>query len=93
MNNWQQKINVCDVPINFKLDTGSDANILSLNMLKLIQPKPEVSKSSITMCVYNGGCILSIGEAKVTLSYKNNTIENNANNKVMSSTNSGRYRL
>ena len=34
VNNWQQKINVCDVPMNFKLDTGSDANILSLNMLK-----------------------------------------------------------
>ena len=30
VNNWQQKINVCDVPMNFKLFTGSDANILSL---------------------------------------------------------------
>ena len=75
VNNWQQKINVCDVPMNFKLDTGSDANILSLNMLKLIQPMPEVSKSSITMRAYNGGYIPSIGEAKVTLSYKNNIIE------------------
>ena len=75
VNNWQQKINVCDVPMNLKLDTGSDANILALNMLKLIQPIPEVSKSYITMCVYNGGCIPSIGVAKVTLSYKNNIIE------------------
>ena len=61
--------------MNCKLDTGSDANILSLNMLKLIQPMPEVSNSSITMCAYNGGCIPSIGEAKVTLSYKNNIIK------------------
>ena len=75
VNNWQQKINVCDVPMNLKLDTGSDANMLSLNMLKLIQSMPEVSKSSITMCVYNGGCMPSIGEDKVTLSYKNNIIE------------------
>ena len=41
--------------MNFKLDTGSDANIL--NMLKLIQPMSEVSKSSITMRAYNSGCI------------------------------------
>ena len=75
VNNWQQKINVCDVPMNFKLDTGSDANIVSLNMLKLIQPMPEVSKSSVTMRAYNGVCIPSIGEAKVTLSYKNTIIE------------------
>ena len=38
-----------------------------LNMLKLIQPMPEVSKSSITRRAYIGGCIPSIGEAKVTL--------------------------
>ena len=69
------KINVCDVPNNFKLHTGSDANILSLNMLELIQPMPEVRKSYITMHAYNGGCIPSIGESKVTLSYKNNIIE------------------
>ena len=36
---------------------------------------PEVSKSSITMLAYNGGCIPSIGKAKVTLSYKSNIIE------------------
>ena len=47
--------------MNFKLDTGSDANILSLNMVKLFQPMPEVRKSSITMRVYNSGCITSIG--------------------------------
>ena len=69
------KINVCDVPINFKLDTGSDANILSWNMLKLIQPLSEVRNRYITMRAYNGGCIPSIREAKVTLSYKNNIIE------------------
>ena len=68
------KINVCDVPMNFKLDTGSDANIVSLNMLKLIKPMPEVRNSHITMRAYNGGCIPSIGEAKVTLS-NNNIIE------------------
>ena len=61
--------------MNFKLDTGSDANILSLNMLKLIQPMPEVRKRYITMRVYNGGNIPSVGEAKVILSYKNNIIE------------------
>ena len=75
VNNWQQKINVCYVPMNSKLDTGTDANILSLNMLKLIQPMPDVRKSYITMRAYNGGNIPSIGEAKVTLSYKNNIIE------------------
>ena len=49
--------------------------ILSLNMLKQIQPMPEVRKSSITMRAYNGGCIPSMREAKVTMSYTNNIIE------------------
>ena len=61
--------------VNFKLDTESDAKLLSLNILKLFQPIPEVSKSYITMRAYNGGSIPSMGEAKVSLSYKNNIIE------------------
>ena len=69
VNNWKHKINVCDVPMNFKLDTGSDAKMWSLNMLKLIQPMP------VTMRAYNSGNIPSIGEAEVTLSYKSNIIE------------------
>ena len=62
------EIYVCDVPMDFKLDTGSDGNILSLKMLKLIQPMPKVRKSAITMRTYDGGNIPSIGEAEVTLS-------------------------
>ena len=55
------KIYVCDVQMHFRLDTESDANFLSLNMLKLIQPMHERRKSSIIMRVSNGRKIPSIG--------------------------------
>lgn len=50
--NWYAGIEVSNVTIKFKLDSGSYLNVLHLNDYNEIQPKPNFKKSNITLEAY-----------------------------------------
>ena len=47
-------LNVQGVPIRFKIDTGSQANIIPVSKLQLFQHQPVVTKSATKLTSYSG---------------------------------------
>ena len=54
---WSQNLRVEGRKISFKLDTGSDVNIISELGYRTITPKPRLEKSETVMTSYSGGPI------------------------------------
>ena len=73
---WSEDdLRVNDKLLNFKLDTGSDINIIYREDYMLLQPRPKLRKSGIVMKAYNDKIIPSIGVCRVKVRYKNITIQ------------------
>ena len=67
---WSQNLRVEGKTISFKLDTGSDGNIISELEYRTITPKPKLEKSETVMTSYSGGPIPSLGVCCVSVQYK-----------------------
>ena len=67
---WSQNLRVAGRTISFKLDTGSDVNIISELEYRTITPKPRLEKSETVMTSYSGGPIPSLGVCCVSVQYK-----------------------
>ena len=67
---WSQNLRVEGRTISFKLDTGSDVNIISELEYRTITPKPRLEKSETVMTSYSGGPIPSLGVCCVSVQYK-----------------------
>ena len=67
---WSQNLRVDGKTIAFKLDTGSDVNIISELEYQTIKPKPRLDKSQTLMTSYSGGPIQSLGVCCVSVQYK-----------------------
>ena len=67
---WSQNLRVDGKTIDFKLDTGSDVNIISELEYQTITPKPRLDKSQTLMTSYSGGPIQSLGVCCVSVQYK-----------------------
>ena len=72
---WSKDLLVNDKLLNFKLDTGSDINIIYREDYMLLQPRPKLRKSGTVMKAYNDKIIPSIGVCRVNVRYKNRTIQ------------------
>ena len=72
---WSEDLRVNDKLLNFKLDTGSDINIIYREDYMLLQPRPKLRKSNTVMKAYNDKIIPSIGVCRVNVRYKNRTIQ------------------
>ena len=59
---WSEDLRVNDKLLNFKLDTGSDINIIYREDYMLLEPRPKLRKSNTVMKAYNDKIIPSIGE-------------------------------
>lgn len=59
---WVHDIKICGFSVNFKLDTGSDANIIPLSTLRKIIKKPILKPSKTTLQTYSGHRINPIGQ-------------------------------
>ena len=57
---WQAKLQLGNIDVNFKLDTGADTNIISQQMYNQLQPLPAVGKSPVTLRAFDGQRIESI---------------------------------
>ena len=67
---WSQNLRVEGMTISFKLDTGSEVNIISEVEYRTITPKPRLEKSETIMTSYSDGPIPSLGVCCVSVQYK-----------------------
>ena len=73
---WKEYIYVNQVPVKFKLDTASDANILPVNIFDLVKDSTtKMGKSNIRLKSYGGFTTKPIGEVTLRCSYKNKELD------------------
>lgn len=63
------------VKIKFKLDTGSQVNILPYNTYRKLGPNIPLSKSSKNLSAYGGDTLNTVGCCKLVGKYRNTTID------------------
>ena len=61
---WVAPLEVNNNTVAFKVDTGSDVNVMSYNEFKTLKNKPKLKKSNTKLKAYNGG-----DECKVSAFY------------------------
>ena len=50
---WSKVLKVCGKYIEFKIDTGSQVNILPKKNYEELRPKPQISNTAVTLSAYN----------------------------------------
>ena len=56
--------------IAFKVDTGSDVNVMSFNKFNTLRNKPKLKQSTTKLKAYNGGEVNVKGQCILSLKYK-----------------------
>ncbi|KAI5731889.1 hypothetical protein M8J77_017897 [Diaphorina citri] len=72
---WMKQVLVNNYPIEFKLDTGSEANILPSKYLHFLKPRPEMKKSNVRLEAYGGNHIFPKGSISVLLETKDRIVQ------------------
>lgn len=57
--------------IQYKIDTGAQANVLPLSTLRQISTVPTLEKTDTRLSAYNGSDIPIIGKTKLTINHCN----------------------
>lgn len=70
---WYHNIMIENHSVKFKLDTGSDANIIPISKLKEILKNPNLKPTSVTLQTYSGHKIYPLGEISLSCVSKDNT--------------------
>lgn len=74
-NDWMLSLKVNDCDITFKLDTGSDVNILPSKYLHVLGiPTDNLLKSVIKLSAYSGNNLNVMGKVFLRLCYKDKTV-------------------
>ncbi|KAE9535927.1 hypothetical protein AGLY_007828, partial [Aphis glycines] len=64
-NSWMKNIMIQNLTIEFKLDTGSDINIITSEIYNKLNPKPEICKINYNVEAYGGARIMCLGQTKI----------------------------
>lgn len=75
IKSWMKQVSVNDYLIEFKLDTGSEANILPSKYLSYLKPRPELKKSNVKLEAYGGSHIFPKGSVSLLLETKDRIVE------------------
>lgn len=67
---WYRKIQVANKNIQFKLDTGAEVNIISLEIVKNLKQDHNIVKTKIVLQVYGGFRLKPIGVIQLTCKHK-----------------------
>ena len=58
-------------PLSYKIDTGTQCNVIPVESLGNISPKPDLQPVTIKLSAYNGSKIPVVGKCSLTLTHKN----------------------
>ena len=75
LTHWKQDLQVDNLLINFKLDTGADANIICAEDFAHLDPKPRLKKSPVVLKGYYSRRIPTLGICQVRIRYKDREIK------------------
>ena len=67
---WRAIINIHNVPINFKIDTGADVNVISKATFNKISSRPKLVQSTETLRS-PGGYLQNLGEFTAQATFQN----------------------
>ena len=67
---WIVPVEVNNNMIAFKVDTGSDVNVMSFNKFNTLKNKPKLKQSKTKLKAYNGGEVNVKGQCILSLKYK-----------------------
>lgn len=68
---WIERIRVGGLTVRFKIDTGAQMNVLSIDIARRIDPNIELTRSNITLTAFGGETISPIGMCSFLCKYKN----------------------
>ena len=71
---WTIDIVANNAVINFKIDTGAQANILPYQEYCQLEKRPKLNKTKVSSCAYNGTIIPVVRSCIVQLEYKNKLV-------------------
>ena len=62
--------------LDYKINMGSDGNLIHINMLRTPFPKTPIAElnkyiDKTSLCAYNNSCIPQLGKCKVIIKHKN----------------------
>ena len=70
-NNWTVSLKINQQLGNFKIDSGADCNVMSMNLFNTLKLQTkDIIKSKSRLKVYNGSKIHPIGKISVTVEYR-----------------------
>lgn len=73
LNAWKELIKINGKEIAFKIDTGSDVNVLSVNLLNKIIPEIDIKKTSVVLQGFGGNKIKPIGKCSIPCNFESKT--------------------
>ena len=62
-------------PKSYKIDTGTQWNVIPVDSLENISPKPDLQPVNVKLSAYNGTKIPVAGKCSLTLAHKNNSFK------------------
>ncbi|XP_070378787.1 uncharacterized protein [Dermacentor albipictus] len=74
---WVVRAQVADTAIDFKVDTGSQANLVPFSAYKKLQPRVPLARSNCVLRSYNGGVIKHLGVMTTTVAVGSKTAKIN----------------
>ena len=73
-NDWCIDLNTNGSVVNFKIDTGAQANVLPWNVYSKLSKIPKLNKSKVKLTAYNGTDIPVRGSCIAQIDYKRSSI-------------------
>ena len=71
-SDWNITLSSNDTPISYKIDTGAQCNVIPVESLENISPKPDLQPVNVKLSGYNGCKIPVVGKCSLTLAHKKN---------------------
>ena len=74
-SDWNITISSNGTPISYKIDTGAQCNVILVESLENISPKPDLQPVNVKLSAYSGSKIPVVGKCSLTLDHKNNSFK------------------
>ena len=71
-SNWNITLSSNGTPMSYKIDTGAQCNVIFVESLENVSPKPDLQPVNVKLFTYNGSKIPLVGKCSLTLHHKSN---------------------